>query len=350
MAARCRQRLDQRKLPFKSNTQQKLELPQDRPIRRITMRFRLNVKTGATAGSSPKVNGYLNIIKHIQVLMNGTQQKFFIGGPAKRQHDYFKTGVYPVMSNVATIPGANANYDFYFTVSFDFAQNPSNLSDFSALLNAPALGSLDLLVDWGAIGDALSTVGNTTIDESKSGVDVSYVEVFDNGDSDGVNLGDALANAIDIRLVQETAHQIDKEYNSFGTNETYVDILPVPALILNHMIIAQKNITDGNPTNTNDVITHFSYENIRGRGEPIMSDRWETFHDTLKSDYNLNVAAPTGIGFIDWTDQRQGGLRNDAVDAIKLKLLTNAPATNKKNGTVLVVEFVPNAVPLRARV
>ena len=251
------------------------------------------MKTGATAGSSPKVNGYLNIIKHIQVLMNGTQQKFFIGGPAKRQHDYFKTGVYPVMSNVATIPGANANYDFYFTVSFDFAQTPSNLSDFSALLNAPALGSLDLLVDWGAIGDALSTVGNTTIDESKSGVDVSYVEVFDNGDSDGVNLGDALANTIDIRLVQETAHQIDKEYNSFGTNETYVDILPVPALVLNHMIIAQKNITDGNPTNTNDVITHFSYENIRGRGEPIMSDRWETFHYTLKSDYNLNVAAPT---------------------------------------------------------
>ena len=58
-----------------------------------------------------------------------------------------------------------------------------------------------------------------------------------------------------------------------------------------------------------------------------------------------------GIGFIDWTDQRQGGLRNDAVDAIKLKLLTNAPQHQaRKTGTVLVVEFVPNAVPLRARV
>ena len=350
MAARCRQRLEQDVIPYKAGRQAHIEVPQDRAIRRITMKFEIKVNAGVTPPTNRKNLHYLNIIKAIILDLNGGVQKIFIDGKSKYFSTLFELGVYPTATSVIATPAANNSTTYKVTFNLDFAQQIQTLSDFSALLNAPAIGSLNLIVDWGLITDIFGTANTATIDTDDTKVTISYVEVFDNGSSDGVDLQAALNNAVDIRERIDTPTAIDKEYDSFGTNETSIDILPVPSLILSQMIMTFNNITDGNPLLDNDVIKHFSVENVRAAGEPIIIDSWERYHDTLKMDYRLQDNTPAGVGFVNWVDQRQGGLRNGAIDALKIKILTKAPTANKKNGVVLLTKFIPGGVALESRV
>lgn len=314
------------------------------------MRFTIGLKTGSTKAVGIKNEGFLNVIKTMMLVMNGNTNKFSISGAGKKYYDLFKHGMYPIQTSATTIPDANAKSSHTVTFVFDFAGDPNSLDDFTQIVNARALGSLQLAVQWGDASDIFTTANNTEVDADATKVEVSYVEVFDNGDSDSIPLRDALANAIDVRVMEETSNPIDKQFNSFGTAELSVDVLPVPSLILSHLLLAETNITDGNPSLTGKPITHLSYENIRGAGEPILLDEWNRFHDTMRSDYRLQTNPPSGVAFIDWVDQRSGGLRNNAVDALKIKLLTASPASGKKNGLKLITEYIPNGVNLEGRV
>ena len=350
MAARCRQRLEQDTIEFKAGRQVSIPIPQDRPIRRITTTFTIKVDAGVTAPTGRKNSHYLNLIKAIILDLNAGDQKLFHTGKSKYFQTLFELGVTPDETKVIATPAANGSATYKITYNFDFAQNPQTLSDFTALLNAPALGSAKLIVDWGVIGDIFGTVNTATVNEDDTKVEITYVEVFDNGQEGGTNLNDALAQAIDIRETVDTPKAIDKRYRSYGTDEIELAILPVPALILTHMFFTESNTTDGNPLLSDSVLTHFKIENIRGAGEPIILDDWNRFKATLKMDYRLAESAPAGVGYINWVDQRQGGLRNGAVDALKMRMLTAAPTANKKNGVTVVTKFIVGAVPLQPRV
>ena len=349
MAIRVRQKLEQEQIEYSENREGYIDLPQDRPYRRISMRFDIRVDAGAANAPTGRKHGhYLNALKSIYLVMDGVNNKFFTDGVHKYYADLFELGTFD-HANAVTTPAANGSYTYTVFFHFDFASVRQTVSDFSALLNAPALGSLRLIVGWGDAGDIFETLNGATINEDDTKATLSYMEVFENR-AEGPSLNDALANALDIRETLETPNEIDRAYSSFGTDETRVDIEPVPALILSSLIHISENLTDGNPAPSNTAVTHFAFENIRAEGEPILQDSWANFWRSLKTDYRLAANAPTGFGYVNWVDQRQGGLRNGAIDALKIKLLTAAPAAGKQNALTLLTKFLPNAVPLEARV
>ena len=228
----------------------------------------------------------------------------------------------------------------YYAV-FDFARLKKNLSDFSALLDAPKYSSVDLEIEWGDISDIYTTKNTATIDASTN-CEISLVEAYDdpNISREGIpNLADIRDSLIDIRLGVEQ-HEIDAKHESYNDDIQQILIQPTPSVILNHMIFAKKNVTDGNASFADDVITQLKLENTEGSGLHVLHGKWKDLQAPMKTDYSL-ASLPTGIVYIDWRDQRQGGLLNQDVEALKLRILTNAPAANKKNAIRILREYIP---------
>jgi len=116
-------------------------------------------------------------------------------------------------------------------------------------------------------------------------------------------------------------------------------ILPVNSTMLSQMYFTKENITDENPVFSDSVIKQLKIQNVEGAGEIVITNFWENLVDPLKTDYSLETL-PEGMLFIDWLDQRQRGLIISESDALKVRLLTKAPTTGKKNSMRVYSEFV----------
>lgn len=345
MATRVANRFLVDKIKFKKNEEVLFDLPRDRAIRRLIMRLTIKVNGGATNAPTGRTTmHYLNAVKKIRLIRNGSDVKINVDLVSKYLADWAENGVKPTESTVST-PAAGAAATYKLAVIFDFALNRKLLSDFRALLNARALSSLQIAVEWGDIGDIFGTANGATIDENGSYFQVSLDEVFDNGaarEAGDAGLASYLENAQDIREQVDVPHEITQERDSFDLDEDVVDVNPVPSLVLFEQIRCIKNFGDSDWTHDDGVLTHLKYANIKGGGESIFRQRWDDWHDTTKQDLTLDDL-PAGVGFLNWVQQRQGGLRNTDPDAIKLKLLTAAPASGKKNAIIVYRKFFAGA-------
>lgn len=346
MATRIANRPLVEKLNFKKNATVIYDLPRDRAIRRLTMRLQVKVNAGSSAPAGRKHNHYMNLVDKIRLLRQGHDAKIDVDLVSKYFADWFENGVKPQESSITT-PAASGSATYTQTVVFDFALNRKALSDFGALLNAEALSSLQIVVNWLDIGSIFATANGATIDADDTYFSISLDEVFNNGAAnEGADRGIDyyLSNARDIREQTSTEFEITKKRDSYPNNMWVDDVDPVPAFIIGEMIRCRKNTTDGDPEHADDVIDQFRYHNIKGGQESIFYARWKDWHESTKQDFGLDDL-PTGVGYINWVQQRQGGLRNTDPDAIKLQTLTPAPASGKQNGYIVYRKFFAGQVP-----
>ncbi len=309
-----------------------IEIPQDNPLRRITLNFR-QVFTGGGTMANGRPDGFLNIIKRIRVVMDGFDNKFDVDARTYLQASTFQDGTIPYVENVGVNKATPATITNLLTLTIDFAQLKNNLNDFSGLLIAPALSSLYLIIDYGGRSDLLGTAGTSTL---ASSVDVSIDEVYDNGVGEN-QLPEVVLNAQDFREGVDT-EITDSAHASFGSDELPVKVLPVPSTILEHCIFVQNNVIADGFEASNSIVTDVKLENVRGGGELLFIDKFLNVLQQGKAEYSLEWGGtnfvqdnqivaqgstiPFGAIFISWSELRLEGLLNNVVDALKYKFLT----------------------------
>jgi len=118
-------------------------------------------------------------------------------------------------------------------------------------------------------------------------------------------------------------------------------IEPVPANILTHLLVGREDITDvtGTSTRSNTAIDQVKVENIKGVGEKIVQVTYDQLRLGNKSEYGLEQIQD-GVAYIDWIDQRRGGLANFVAEAIKWRFLTPAPTASELNAIDLYTRYV----------
>lgn len=339
MTLKTRQRLVATPVKYQENGTVQIDLPKDNLTRRVDLNFDFNLTSGATVGTGGKNADVLNLVKRIEIKINGNDNVFDLDLKTYFDLLRFEYEAEPFKTTFA-IPAANTSNNQYVTVPIDFALIRNILSDFSSLIPAQLLDSFQLLITWGDIDDVISTKNNTTINANTK-CDVSIVEVYENS-PDTSELNSVINN---LQRVYEGVEQteIDQQYSSFPADELSVDVRPVPARHLAHLLLGMSNITDGDPSRTNTVIDRIKLENVKGGGELMMVDKFAYFNQMQKLTLGLESDNEVGEVYLNWVDRRNGGLDNIDVDALKYKFTTGAPTASKKNAIRIYKKYIPIA-------
>ncbi len=324
-------------VPFIKNTTQKIEIDRDNLIRRMALLFVIKVTSGASAGTTIIQDDLLNIVKKIRLVMDADDNKFNVDLTKWFFVEQIEKGTTP-FRDAFSIPANGTSTTFKILINADFAQARQNLSDVTALLDAPNKSSLNLEIDWGSIADVLE-VENDTIIDTDTELKISLTEVFDDQGAEA-NAQLATAGFIDLR---EGTDQflITKANTSFDDSVLQEQIEPVPANILTHLLVTKEDITavTGSATRENDILNQVKVENIKGVGEKIIQVSFDQLHLGNKSEYGLE-AIQDGVAYIDWIDQRRGGLANFVAEAIKWRFLNDAPTASETNAIDLYTRYV----------
>jgi hypothetical protein len=305
-----------------------IEIPQDNPLRRITLNFEQK-NTNGSGTTSPVLNGFLKVVKRIRIVMDGFDNKFDVDLETYNQANIFQNGTSPFISLVTTPATTSTLFTSESTFTIDFGQLKNNLNDFSGLLNAPALSSLNLIIDYGTQSDVVATTGGSP--SLVSTVDISIDEVYDNGVGEN-QLPEVVLNAQDFREGLDV-ELMDGTFNSFGSSEFPVKILPVPSTILEHCIFTTISSTGLDSSN----VKSLKLENVRGGGELLFIDEFQNVRQQGKAEYSLEfgntniqgLTLPPASIFISWSELRLEGLLNNVVDALKYKFLNNTSTATK---------------------
>jgi len=337
MVLQTKERPQSQPLPFSKNNTARLEIDRDNLIRRMAMLFTIVVTTATTAGTTIIQDDILNIVRKIRLVMDADDNKFNVDLTKWLFVEQIEKGTLP-KRDAFSIPSSGTSITFKILVNADFAQARQNLSDVTALLDAPNKSSLFLEIDWGDITDVLETINDTIIDTSTE-VKVSLTEVFDDAGAEA-NAKLASAGFIDLR---EGTDQflLEKANTSFDDSVKQEQVEPVPANILTHLLLTKEDITSvtNSPTRSDSVVDQVKVENIKGVGEKIVQVSFEQLAFGNKAEYGLE-SPQTGVAYIDWIDQRRGGLANFVAEAIKWRFLNPAPASTETNAIDLYTRFV----------
>ena len=324
-------------VPFVANSTQRLEVDRDNLIRRMAMLFNIVVTTATTAGTTIIEDDLLNIVKKVRLVMDADDNKFNVDLTKWIFVEQVEKGTLP-KRDVFAIPSSGTSATFQILINADFAQARQNLSDVTALLDAPNKSSLFLEIEWGSIANVLETVNDTIIDTDTE-VKISLTEVFDDAGAEA-NAKLASAGFIDMR---EGTDQFDilKANTSFDDSVLQEQVEPVPANILTHLLVTKEDITSvsNSPTRSNAVLDQVKVENIKGVGEKLVQVSWDQLTFGNKAEYGLE-SPQTGVSYIDWIDQRRGGLANFVAEAIKWRFLNPAPTATETNAVLLYTRYV----------
>ena len=324
-------------LVFGKNITTRVEIDRDNLIRRMAMLFNITITTATTAGTTIIQDDLLNIVRKIRLVMDADDNKFNVDLTKWLFVEQVEKGTLP-KRDVFAIPSSGTSTLFQILVNADFAQARQNLSDVTALLDAPNKSSLFLEIDWGDITDVLETVNDTIVDPITE-VKISLTEVFDDAGAEA-NAKLASAGFIDMRAGTDQ-FLITKANTSFDDSVLQEQVEPVPANILTHLLITKEDITSvtGSPTRENSILDQIKVENIKGVGEKIIQVSFDQLTFGNKSEYGLE-SPQVGVAYIDWIDQRRGGLANFVAEAIKWRFLNPAPASNETNSIDLYTSYV----------
>lgn len=321
MVLKLRQKHLVTQVDFKADSEVIEDIPQDNPLRRLTLSFIIDyTNSGALTA---KADDFLNLVKRIQLIFNGATNKIDVDLRTYFFANTFQDGTKPFRSDIVLT--AITNEIARITVTLDFAQLKNNLTDFSGLFNTPAFSSLQLKIQWGSTSDVESSSVMTI---NSATCELATTEVYDNGQGEN-QLDSVVLAAQDIREGVDVT-TITQLHDSFGGNELEAKILPVPATILEHCLVALNGAVTTNFVTSDTVITQFRLENVRGGEELIFYDTWINWKTQNKAEYALTADDfdQAGIVFISWNELRLAGLLNNVVDALKYKFLTAAPTAN----------------------
>jgi len=294
-------------IPFKTDDESKINLPRDMAIRRIVLRFVLEVVNG---GSLP-VNfedDILNILKKIRIVRNGSNVKFDMTGRMMFFTEKNTKGTTPDKTDLPTTISTTVNGEV--TLAIDFATNRQNQRDTSALLKTrgPRLSSLTLGITFGNINDVQSAnAGVITVANSK--VEVEIEEVTGTTVSKGANVD---VNTPDYKPVDyiETTRTIDLENSaktSFDNDTQKENVIPAPAnLVANGFMV----VDDSTGAKDDTFITSLKIQRESPFQKRIIQRTWLSARKENKAEHSLEVSS---LGFLYW----------DYVDVLGIGLINN---------------------------
>lgn len=327
-------------LDFKANDTTRVEIDRDNLIRRLTMLFTIVTNTPAAmvAGVGIIEDDILNLVKKVRLVMDADDNKFNVDLTKLLFVEHVEKGTIPKRDAFA-IPAIGASETDEVLINMDFAIFRQNLSDVQALLDAPNKSSLFLEVDWGDISDIVVTPNDTIVTVATTLARINLTEVFDDEGAEA-NAKLAAQAFTDLREGVDE-FEVTKAFASFDDSILQEQIEPTPSRIRTHLLVTKEDITSvsGTPTRVNDVITQLKVENIKGNGEKLIQTRFDLAHFGNKSEYGLESLF-TGVFYLDWIDQRRGGLNNFVADALKWRFLTNAPVATETDAIQLFTRYV----------
>ena len=306
-------------VPFVVNSEQTLEIPRDKPIRRMILRFIINLTNGGTPPTFIE-DDILKLIKKIRLVENGSDNK--VNLPARTMFfvEQFEKGTRPFKIDPET--GAGVTADAIVTLQMDFASDRLNENDLSALLQSRRLSSLDLEIDWGDAAD-IASANAPTINAGVSECEVEIREVSGTIRRENRDISVFDLDTIDI-IEQTEILPIDANHDSFDSDTLPKDVKPAPANILTNMFIV---LDDG--VRSNARVTDFKTQRESPDTVRILERTFNSLFEATKTEY-AQEALPTGVLYVDWVDKLAGGLINAGNEGdIKFRFLTAGITVNE---------------------
>lgn len=307
-------------IDYVTNFTKFLEIPRDRTIRRIVMRFILNITTGGVAPTYTE-DDILNVIKKIRLVLNGNDNKFNVNARLWFYVEQFEKQTQ--VQRVAPTSTISTTADAEVVLIADFAQQRTNEDDVSSLLAARRFASIRLEIDWGGTAD-LATANAPTINvASRCLVEIREATGEDtiliNNQPTVKNLDDM--DFTDIREGMDT-QPIDANYTSFDSSTLKKNVIPAPAQIRTHLLLVRDQTAPaGNKSNA--LVTDIKVQKEVGRARNILQRTFHSLRGEQKVEYSLETL-PVGIIYLDWMDKLIGGLINSGNEGdVKFRFLTS---------------------------
>lgn len=322
-------------IPFVANSPQKLAIPRDKSIRRIIMRFVINLTTGATAPTYLQ-DDITRIIKKIEILKSADDIVTSVSGRLWYFIEKFekKTDPYYVAPTSATSTTADA----IVTLMADFAIDRTNESDVRALLHTRPhghqLSGLELKITWGSASDIASANAPTINAASKC-----IVEIREASGSATILNKDNLEETVnvnalpsrDIREIEDVIPLLNNK-TSFDASSVPYNISPAPALHMTHGLL----VSDAG-VRSDSLVTTLKIQNEVGGTNRMIENSWNALKESTKTEY-AQESIPVGFLYLDHIDMFNGGIAHLGTEGdLKYRLLTSNGVTE---GTDVVNLFV----------
>lgn len=158
-------------ITFSASTTQSLQLPRDRWIRQIMLRTRFTHTYGTSIVAG--THNFHKIHTQIRVVASGNDQLKAVEGYRLWTMNKYLHGC-ATMYDEPINSDSGTTKDVYFLLHF--ALNPANPFDYSALLPAHLLSSLDLYVTFGSVTTYLGGAGTSTTGVTYVTVTEAYID------------------------------------------------------------------------------------------------------------------------------------------------------------------------------
>lgn len=311
------------KIPFVASDKQSLAIPRVNAYRWLSMLFKIVVVENNTANPTEVEDTILNIVKKVKLILDKDDVKFSYDLKKKFYKQKIRKGTEP-SNNRNTLLGQNETKTYYVHIRHDFASNPLDQSDISAMLPTKKYSELTLEIEWGALANMFSAnTGGTTITAASSGCWVQAREAYfdDKTTNDQFAKGELGNGFLDLREAIQSK-KIDKSYGNLENDAFEVPIKPAQVKILNALILT----TDTNGLKSNALVTDLSLQDVRGAGIRYITSDFDQFNKSMKDEYQIE-SLEDGIVYLDFVELLNGGLFNDdSADSIKYMSTTPAPA------------------------
>lgn len=315
------------KIDFAVDDTKTLAIPRDKSIRRMILRFIINLTTTAATPTYTE-DDILDIIKKIRLVMDGSDNKFNVSARKYYYVEQFEKQTTP--AKVAPTTSVSTTADAIVVLTMDFANDRLDRNDLSALLQARKLSSLDLEIDWGKAAD-LATANVPTVNVSDSSCEVEILEVSgeveatdESGEETSTNVFDL--DVDDIRETESTVEIPTADKQSFDADTVKENITPAPANILMHMLM----VTD-NKIKTDALLTSIKIQQESPTEKRLIQRTYKSLREEGKTEHALE-SIPVGIVFLDYVDLFDGGLENSGNEGdTKWRFLTKAAGTAQED-------------------
>ena len=287
-------------IPFLANSTQKIDIPRNNAIRRISLKSFVEHVAG---GSNPTEiqDTILKIIKKVRLVIDGDDNKFNLDAQKMFYLEKYQKGTEP-STNKDDDQLASTTKEWFAQLAVDFAQNKLDLTDISSLLPAKKFSQLVLEIEWGDVNDMFSA-NPGTITATNSGVEVEIMEKIDTDDNDGFARGTKQPFS-DIReTISEES--ISKIFTNLEEDALNHDIKPVPALILQQLLL----VKDSSGLKADANVDSFAIVDVRGSGKTMERGEFLSWKRDQKAEYQLE-SLDDGVIILDYVEFLQGGLQN----------------------------------------
>ena len=303
-------------IAFDESVTKKIDVPRDNPIRRIVCEFFIEIVNGTTPLVATD-DDILEIVQTAKLVVNGADTKFIKSG---RQWFYIEKddkGTAP-QKDALTLT-ASVTTTHRFTLVHDFASDPLDRQDITALLPANRLSSLTLEITYGALSDVSSSdLEGASITDANSGVDVEIREVSGTVDRAGSSLDIADLPFADIREIND-ATGIPPSKTSFDASTFKKDVTPAPANILKQLFLVLDS-----DVRSDAFITEVKIQREKGGNRRLYHRTYTSLRTERKTEQSLE-SITTGVFALDYVDIFGRGLINRGNEGdIRFRFLTGA--------------------------